>query len=131
MDRHIDVLGLLHLVWGALGVLLGISVLLLAGGSVAIALSGAHRGPDVAAALTAVALTAASIVLLVGGAANAWAGAGLRRYRPAARIAALGLGLLNLFVLPFGTALGVYTFWVLLNHEARARFEPAPAAASG
>jgi len=131
MDRHIDVLGLLHLVWGALGVLLGISVLLLAGGSVAIALSGAHRGPDVAAALTAVALTAASIVLLVGGAANAWAGAGLRRHRPAARIAALGLGLLNLFVLPFGTALGVYTFWVLLNHEARARFEPAPAAASG
>jgi len=131
MDRHIDVLGLLHLVWGALGVLLGISVLLLAGGSVAIALSGAHRGPDVAAALTAVALTAASIVLLVGGAANAWAGAGLRRHRPAARIAALGLGLLNLFVLPFGTALGVYTFWVLLNHEARARFESAPAAASG
>lgn len=131
MDRHIDVLGLLHLVWGALGVLLGISVLLLAGGSVAIALSGAHHGPDVAAALTAVALTAASIVLLVGGAANAWAGVGLRRHRPAARIAALGLGLLNLFVLPFGTALGVYTFWVLLNHEARARFEPAPAAASG
>lgn len=127
MDKHIDLAGLLHVIWGALGLLLGVSVLLLAGGAVAIAASGFHRGPDVAAAVTAFAMTAAAIVLLVGGAANVWAGVGLRRYRPAARITALGLALLNLFLLPFGTALGVYTFWVLLNHEARARFEPAHA----
>ncbi len=125
MDRHIDLAGLLHIIWGALGLLLGISVLLLAGGAVAIAASGLHRGPDLAAALMALATTAAAIVLLVGGAANVWAGLGLRRHRAAARVTALGLALLNLFLLPFGTALGVYTFWVLLNHEARARFEPA------
>ncbi len=125
MDKHIDLAGLLHVIWGALGLLLGLSVLLLAGGAVAIAASGLHHGPDVAAAFTAFAMAAAAIVLLVGGAANVWAGMGLRRYRPAARITALGLALLNLFLLPFGTALGVYTFWVLLNHEARARFEPA------
>lgn len=124
MDKHIDVVGLLHVIWGALGVLLGVSVLLLAGGAVAIAASDLHGGPDVAAAVTAFALAATSIVLLVGGGANVWAGLGLRRHRAAARITALGLALLNLFVLPFGTALGIYTFWVLLNHEARARFEP-------
>ncbi|MBI2222816.1 MAG: hypothetical protein HYU53_16625 [Acidobacteria bacterium] len=127
MLKHIDLLGLLYIVWGALGVLLGISVLLLAAGAVAIAASGMHRGPEIGAALTAFALTAASIVLLIGGGANVWAGAGLRRHRGAARITALGLGLLNLFLLPFGTALGIYTFWVLLNQDARARFEPAPA----
>ncbi len=127
MNKHIDLAGLLHIIWGSLGLLLGVSVLLLAGGAVAIAASGLHHGPDLAAAFTAFAMTATAIVLLVGGAANVWAGIGLRRYRAAARITALGLALLNLFLLPFGTALGVYTFWVLLNHEARARFEPAHA----
>lgn len=130
MDRHIDLTGLLHIVWGALGLLLGASVLLLAAGAVAIAASARHHGADVASALTAVAMTAAAIVLLVGGAANVWAGAGLRRHRASARIVALGLALLNLFLLPFGTALGIYTFWVLLNHDARARFEPAHAPVS-
>lgn len=130
MDRHIELAGLLHIVWGALGLLLGASVLLLAGGAVAIAASGRHDGPDVAAALTAVAMTASALVLLVGGAANVWAGVGLRRHRSTARIMALGLALLNLFLLPFGTALGVYTFWVLLNHEARAKFEPTPVPSS-
>jgi hypothetical protein len=124
MDRHLEVLGLLHIIWGSLGVLLGLSVLLLAGGAVAIAAAGVPHGPDVAAAFTAVALTSVSIVLIVGGAASAWAGVGLRRYRASARITALGLALLNLFLLPFGTALGIYAYWVLLNHEARARFEP-------
>jgi hypothetical protein len=124
MVQHIAVLGHLHIIWGALGILLGISVLLLAGGAVAIAAAGSAERPDIAAAFTAFALTAVSIVLLIGGGVSAWAGAGLRRHRPAARITALGLALLNLFLLPFGTALGIYAFWVLLNHEARGYFEP-------
>jgi len=34
----------------------------------------------------------------------------------------LGLSVVNLFVLPFGTALAIYTFWVLLHDEVRALF---------
>ena len=41
---------------------------------------------------------------------------------PRGRIAVLTLGVLNLFLLPFGTALGIYAFWVLLNNETRAAF---------
>jgi hypothetical protein len=33
------------------------------------------------------------------------------------------LAVVNLFVLPVGTALGIYTFWVLLHNDARALFE--------
>jgi len=29
------------------------------------------------------------------------------------------LSLINLFVVPFGTALGVYAFWVLLRERSR------------
>ena len=33
--------------------------------------------------------------------------------------------MINLFVLPFGTALAIYTFWVLLHNDARALFVAA------
>jgi hypothetical protein len=63
-----------------------------------------------------------AIALLAGGGANAWAGRELRRNQPRGRLAVLWLGALNLFVLPFGTALGIYAFWVLLHNETRAAF---------
>jgi hypothetical protein len=41
-------------------------------------------------------------------------------------LAALVLAVLNLIVVPFGTALGFYTFWVLLNNDARREFGRPP-----
>ena len=46
----------------------------------------------------------------------------LRRLDAAARHVAIGLAIPNLLVIPFGTALAIYTFWVLLNNDARAAF---------
>jgi hypothetical protein len=37
----------------------------------------------------------------------------------------LGLAVVNLLVLPFGTALGIYAMWVLLPDAGRRLFEPA------
>jgi hypothetical protein len=51
----------------------------------------------------------------------------MRRHRPAGRVLMLALGVINLLVLPFGTALGVYALWVLLTHDGRQLFH-APAA---
>jgi hypothetical protein len=121
MDKHVDLLGLLYLVWGALGLLLGVAVLLLAAG--AAALAGAGAASEVAAAFTAVTLLVVGLTLVAAGAVSVWAGARLRRLHPSARLVALVLAALNLFVLPFGTALGIYTLWVLLNDGVRARFE--------
>ncbi len=42
---------------------------------------------------------------------------GLTQCRPWARIVAIILGVLALFHPPVGTALGVYTLWVLLSDE--------------
>ena len=49
----------------------------------------------------------------------------LRRSSPRAGTAVLWLGAFNLFVLPFGTALGIYAFWVLLHNDSRARVRRA------
>ena len=48
--------------------------------------------------------------------------AAIRKLQPEGRLATLGLAVPNLFVLPFGTALGVYAFWVLLHDETRKMF---------
>ena len=41
----------------------------------------------------------------------------------AAGLTAAALALVDLVVLPFGTALGVYALWVLLTNEGRHMFE--------
>jgi hypothetical protein len=124
MRPHLHLLGILQLVWGAVGLLLGVSMLLLAIGAVAIGVTpGADR---VAAGLTAGAFAIFALALLAGGSANAWAGRELRRNQPRGRVAVLWLGALNLFVLPFGTALGIYAFWVLLHNQTRAVFITRP-----
>ena len=121
MPSHLHLLWVLQRVWGAVGVLLGASTLMLAVGAAAIGWT--TQGDEVAAGITAAAFLICAVLLLVAGAANAWAGNALKRGQPNGRLATLVLAVPNLFVLPFGTALGIYAFWVLLHNEARAKFE--------
>jgi hypothetical protein len=120
MRSHLRLLGILQLTWGAIGLLLGAALLLLAVGALAIGLM--DTGDRVAAGVTAFTFGVFAAALLLGGAANAWAGRALRRQEAAGRSAVLWLSVPNLFVLPFGTALGVYALWVLLHNEARSVF---------
>lgn len=63
-------------------------------------------------------------VLLVASAlAGLLAGWGLLNYRPWARILALILGVISLIHFPFGTALGIYTLWVLLPAESEREYQ--------
>jgi hypothetical protein len=125
MKSHVHLLGLLQLAWGGMGLLLSVSLLLLAAGAFAIAHS---TGNDAfTATFTALIFIVFAAALALGGWLNAWIGRALRRYEPSGRTAALAMSLVNLFVLPFGTALAIYTYWVLLHNEARALFHPAPA----
>lgn len=127
MKRHVDFLALLYLAWGALFSLVAVAGFALAAGAWAIA---GHAGPlrprsDLAAGLTALTLAALSGLALVWGALHLWVGSWLRRYRPRARLGALALAVVNLVLLPFGTALGAYACWALLTEDGRRLFEPA------
>ena len=122
MIPHLTLLTVLHRVWGALGILLGVSTFMLAAGAVAIGVTTVDG--KIAAGITAVAFAACAVALLAVGIANLWAGSAMQRRQPKGRTAALMLGVLNLFLLPFGTALGIYAFWVLLHNESRQSFSP-------
>ena len=126
MKRHIDFLSTLYLTWGAIFVLVAVAGFALAGGAFAIASSSGplRYGSDMAARLTGVTISVIAIIALVWGVLHAFVGRTLRRHRPSARLMALGLAIGNMILLPFGTALGAYACWVLLNEEGRRLFEP-------
>ena len=126
MRRHVDFLSTLYLTWGAIFVLVAVAGLALAGGAFAIASSSGpvRLGSDMAARLTGVTISLIAVIALVWGVLHAFVGRTLRRHRPSARLLALGLAIGNMILLPFGTALGAYAFWVLLNEEGRRLFEP-------
>jgi hypothetical protein len=85
-----------------------------------IASSGTNQ---VVASLTAAAFTGLGAAAIVWGAIHVGVGAYLRRLGPRARLAALMLGTVDVLLLPYGTALGAYTLWVLLNESAKRHFE--------
>ena len=123
MKSHVNLLGILQLTWGGMGLLLGASLLLLAIGAAAIA--RATTGDPLTAGFTALLFVVFATALALAGWANLWTGSAIRRHRSAGRTGALMIAVMNLFVLPFGTALAIYTFWVLLHNDVRALFEAA------
>ena len=126
MERHVRILALLSRLWGALAVLLGVSMLLLAAGATALLMVPQGGAVGLAAGLTAAVFAVTGFFALAWGGASLWSGILLARRAPLGRVLALALGVVNLLVLPFGTALGVYALWVLLTNDGRRLFE-APA----
>lgn len=63
------------------------------------------------------------IVFLVIAAGGVLVGWGLMNHERWARMTAIVLGILVLFHPPFGTALGIYTLWVLLPAESAAEYD--------
>jgi len=124
VDRHVAILAILCRLWGALAMLVAISLLLLSVGALAILFGPDGRAVTFAAGFTATAFAVMGVVALIWGAAHVGASAMLRRREPIGRVFVLGLSLVNLLVLPFGTALGAYALWILLTDEGRRLFEP-------
>ena len=124
MRLHVDVLAWLHFLWGLFGVLVGGSLLVLALGTRMALFDLGHMGPAERAAVWL--LVICGVTLVIAGLVMMAVARALTRRRQAARVAALILAVPNLIVVPFGTALGIYTFWVLLNDDARREFGRPP-----
>ncbi|MPY88441.1 MAG: hypothetical protein GEU99_10995 [Luteitalea sp.] len=119
MHTHADLVGRLHVIAGALAGLAACALCALGLG--ALGLTGAEE-VSVAASLTAGVFFGVAALLLLWAAASAGAGLAVRSHRPWARPAAFVLSVLDLFMVPFGTALGLYTIWVLIHPETRRLF---------
>jgi hypothetical protein len=123
MERHVSILAILTTIWGALVMLVGLSALLLAAGPVAILSAPQAEGVGIAAGVMALIFAAVGLFGLAWGATHVWAAALIRRRQPLGRLLGLAQAVVNLLILPFGTAFGIYALWVLLTNEGRRLFE--------
>ena len=125
MSAHVDFVGLLFIVWGILTALIGLSMLALGIGAVALIYSATRTGgAQVAAGLTAATFITLAVIAIIWGTGHVAAGIPLRQRRPWARLVALMLGAVDVVLLPYGTALGCYALWVLLNEDGKKLFSP-------
>ena len=133
MDLHVKILAAFHLVFGVLGLMLSLMVLLLFGGTAGIASIAAASEPDAWLAVPIVGLIGSILVMVIFtlSVPGLIAGIGLLKRRPWARILTIVLSVLNLINIPFGTILGIYGLWVLLSQDTARSFGVTPVAAPG
>src|ERR1700744_2127297 len=124
MRDHIKILGILNIVMGGLTALLGIAILLLAGGLAGViaaalrsSLGDGDGGGASAAPLIATIGVGISIFLLLLAAPSVIGGFGLLHYKRWSRVWMIVVSGFHLLHVPLGTALGVYGLVVLLNQE--------------
>lgn len=127
MRQHITILATIRLIYHGMGLLVALTVLTLAVGGGALAASvGGAEGREALPFILIVGLGIAGFMGLLALPGVA-AGIGLLKLRPWGRILAIILGVLDLFNFPVGTALGVYTLWVLFHEETLRIFDQASA----
>lgn len=121
MAFHVELAGVLFIVWGGLITLIGLSTLALGVGATSLAASPSSDG-QFAAGVIAATFTTLALIAILWGAAHIAVGLPLRRHRHWSRLAALMLGAVDLLLLPYGTAIGCYTMWALLHQGGRKLF---------
>jgi hypothetical protein len=121
MKQHIDLIGLVWMILGGLGMgaglLFGIGY---AGLGVVMAVSG---GDSVAPGVMFIVIGLVFGALIAGfGAFEVAVGRGVRARKPWARVASMVTGGLSLFSIPIGTAIGGFTIYAMLQDDVKSEF---------
>lgn len=119
LQLHVPVVGWLLIVGHAIFVLIGVFVFVLLTGI------GVASGEREAVAVLTTVGTAVGSLLVVLGIPGLVAGAGLLARKSWARVLAIVVGILGLVNVPIGTAIGVYTLFVLMQDAAAEYFAPS------
>ncbi len=120
--EHIRLLGILWLALSALNAVGGLVLLILAN-TIFAHLHELGVPSDVPAGFLHSLFSTLGALVLVKAAAGFVAGWGLLQREPWARMLTIVLAFFALFHIPFGTALGIYTLWVVLPAGADAEYE--------
>ena len=116
MTSHVKLLGILYIVYHGLAILFALVVFgILSGIGL---LSGDWQATGILGVIAFGILALVTVLALPG----IIAGVGLLNRWGWARILALIIGFFSLFEVPLGTALGIYTFWVLLQDDPAVKF---------
>jgi phage shock protein C len=120
LQKHVSFLGGLYIVFNSITLIIAIIVF------AAVAGGGLISGDETVIAITTIVASIVAGFLILFSAPGIICGFGLLKYRPWSRILALILGAINLINIPFGTALGIYTLWVMMHEDSQALFRSEP-----
>jgi hypothetical protein len=124
VETHVKVVGVLNIVFGALGLCLAaVLTLIFAGSAATVAAAG---DADARIAIPVIGLTGAALAffLVVLSLPGLIVGIGLIKRKAWARVGGIVVAVLSLLAFPFGTVLGVYSLWVLFSPDTERLFTP-------
>jgi len=122
VQQHVHLLGIFWLAISAFNAVAGLILLVLANTLFA-HLHEMGAPPQVPTGFLSALLSTIGIIVLAKSACGFFAGWGLLQREPWARIVALVLAFISLFNIPIGTAIGVYTMWVLLPGQSQQEYD--------
>jgi hypothetical protein len=124
MEKHVTIVAALQIGWSILWLVFGLFLLILLG-----TLGGISGDEEAMVLLPLIGLLLGGTIIILS-ALGIVGGFGLLKYRNWARILILILSALDLLSFPLGTALAVYTIWVLVQGETAQLFGKQPALAA-
>jgi hypothetical protein len=112
MKKHVTIVGSIHIGFAVLGLMAAVVVL------TALSFARAFVQDD-NVAQTVLRFLSISLPILIGSLSTLGlvAGIGLLVYRPWARYLIIVISILDCVNIPFGTALGIYSIWVLIQDD--------------
>jgi hypothetical protein len=121
VQTHVRLLGLLWLAYSAFNTVAGVVLYVIANTLFA---HGRLGAPDAPTFFLRPLLSVVAILVLAKAALGFIAGWGLLQRDKWARVLVLVLAFISLFTnIPIGTALGIYTMWVLLSSDSEREYE--------
>ncbi len=111
MKENVTILAALHIAYSIIGIIIGTTILIILGGAGIVSCD-----PEAIAITGTIAIFVYTIILIFA-IPGLIGGIGLLKKKPWARILVLIVGCVRLFDIPVGTALGVYSIWVLTKEE--------------
>ena len=124
VQEHLRLVAILWLALSALTAIAGV-VLCVLGNALFPHLHEMGAPPEVPVSLLVSLFTAIGTVVLIKAGLGFVAGWGLLRHEPWARMLTIVLSFLALLNIPFGTALGIYSLWVLLPSQSEREYQQA------
>ncbi len=129
VQEHVRLVGILWLALSAFNALAGLVLLIVATQLIPHVQQSGGAGPDFPGNFLTTLLGVIGVAVLAKAVAGFAAGYGLLQRETWARMLTLALSFLELFFFPLGTALGIYSLWVLLPAQSEREYIEAVRAA--
>jgi hypothetical protein len=121
MKKHITVVGAIHIGFGIVGLIAAFIVLLVLIGTGVLVLS--IEGDELPLTIMASVAVFVAIILGILSIPEIIGGIGILKLKNWARYLVLVIAIFNLFNIPLGTAIGIYSIWVLMQDQTESLFD--------